>query len=167
MSPFNAKAPVLDTYQAVVSAYSDFLIVAIHTILYERKIYPEISFIKTRTYNHPVRQNRHPKVCKWIQHAVSAVEVEMLKVVDFQFHYLASSAPSSRRLGKSIASSKPRNMSQQIPSSKRMSCIQLSYTFFSIFSLPQIQRPVPAQFHLPFPIPSNRIRFPLPVPLSP
>ena len=77
---YNSDAPVLDTYQAVVSAYSDFLTVAIHTILFERNIYPENSWIKARKYNFPVRQNRHPKVCQWIQDAVAAVEVEMLKV---------------------------------------------------------------------------------------
>lgn len=77
----NLDAPVLDTYQAVVAAYRDFLTVAIHTILYERNIYPAESFLKARKYNHPVRQNRHPKVCKWIQDAVAAVEVEMLKVL--------------------------------------------------------------------------------------
>ena len=77
---YNSDAPVLDTYLAVVSAYCDFLTVAIHTILYERNIYPQASFLKARKYNYPVRQSRHPKVCKWIQDAVAAVEGEMLKV---------------------------------------------------------------------------------------
>lgn len=77
----DARVPVLDTYQAVVSAFSDFLVVAIHTILYERNVYPRNSFLKARKYNFPVRQSRHPKVCKWIQDAVAAVEVEMLKVM--------------------------------------------------------------------------------------
>lgn len=80
MPPYNSEAPVLDTYQAVVSAYCDFLTVAIHTILYERNIYPQTSFLKARKYNYPVRQSRHPSLCKWIQDAVAAVEVEMLKV---------------------------------------------------------------------------------------
>ena len=80
MTTYNSEMPVLDTYQAVVSAYCDFLTVAIHTILFERNIYPQNSFIKARKYNYAVRQNRHPKVCKWIQDAVTAVEVEMLKV---------------------------------------------------------------------------------------
>ena len=71
---------VLDNYQAVVSAFSEFLTVAVHTILYERNIYPRTSFLSARKYNYPVRQNRHPKVCKWIQDAVAAVEVELLKV---------------------------------------------------------------------------------------
>ena len=80
MSSYNSEAPVLDTYQAVVSAYSEFLTVAIHTILYERNIYPQTSFIKARKYNYPVRQSRHPRLCKWIMDAVAAVETEMLKV---------------------------------------------------------------------------------------
>lgn len=80
MSSYNQEAPVLDTYAAVVSAFIDFLTVAIHTILYERDIYPRTSFLKARKYNYPVRQSRHPKVCSWIQDAVSAVRTEMLKV---------------------------------------------------------------------------------------
>lgn len=78
--PYNSEAPILDTYYAVVAAYRDFLTVAIHTILYERNIYPQASFIKARKYNYPVRQSRHPRVCKWIMDAVAAVEAEMLKV---------------------------------------------------------------------------------------
>ena len=72
--------PVLDTYHAIALAFSDFLTVAIHTILYERDIYPRESFLSARKYNYPVKQSRHPKVCKWIQDAVAAVQVEMLKV---------------------------------------------------------------------------------------
>ena len=87
MTTYNLDAPVLDTYQAVVSAFCDFLTVAIHTILYERNIYPQTSFLKARKYNHAVRQNRHPKVCKWIQDAVAAVEGEMLKVGAFNHDY--------------------------------------------------------------------------------
>ena len=77
---YNSDAPVLDNYHAVVSAFSDFLTVAIHTILYERNIYPHSSFLAARKFNCPVRQSRHPKVCQWIQDAVAAVEAEMLKV---------------------------------------------------------------------------------------
>lgn len=82
MAAYNAEAPILNTYQVVVSAFTDFLTVAIHTILYERDIYPRSSFLAARKFNCPVRQSRHPKVCQWIQDAVSAVEVEMLKVSD-------------------------------------------------------------------------------------
>lgn len=65
------------TYQSLLRTFSSFLTVAIHTILYERAIYPASTFISTRAYNFPVRQNRHPQVCKWINDAVSAVEAQM------------------------------------------------------------------------------------------
>ncbi|KAI9722012.1 MAG: hypothetical protein M1812_001972 [Candelaria pacifica] len=71
--------PPIDTYQALVTTFSDFLTVAIHTIIYERGIYPKESFLSARKYNYPVRQNRHPKVCKWITDAVAAVEAEIFK----------------------------------------------------------------------------------------
>jgi mitotic spindle assembly checkpoint protein MAD2B len=69
----------LNTYRSLLAAFTDFLIVAVHTILYERGLYPPETFILTRAYNFPVRQNRHPLVCKWVQDAVSAVHDEMLK----------------------------------------------------------------------------------------
>ena len=80
MATYSAELPVLNTYQAVVLAFSDFLTVAIHTILFERKIYPPESFITARKFNCPVKQSRHPGVCQWVKDAVAAVEAEMLKV---------------------------------------------------------------------------------------
>lgn len=71
---------VLDTQQALVSTFIEFFIIATHTILYERDIYPKSTFLAARRYNCPVRQNRHPKVCTWIVDAANAVEVELLKV---------------------------------------------------------------------------------------
>jgi mitotic spindle assembly checkpoint protein MAD2B len=67
------------TFRALVTAFTDFLTVAIHTILYERSIYPQTSFLSAKKYNYPVRQNRHPKVCEWINDAVVAVDAELLK----------------------------------------------------------------------------------------
>ena len=67
------------TFQTLVTAFTDFLTVAIHTILYERAIYPQSSFLTARKYNYPVRQNRHPRVCQWIQDAITAIEEELLK----------------------------------------------------------------------------------------
>ena len=74
-----APAP-LNTNASLVSTFGSFLTVAIHTILYERSIYAEASFLSARKYNFPVRQNRHPGVCSWINDAVAAVEAELLKV---------------------------------------------------------------------------------------
>jgi mitotic spindle assembly checkpoint protein MAD2B len=67
------------TYRTLVQAFTEFLTVAIHTILYERDIYPQTSFVSARKYNFAVRQNRHPKVCEWINDAVTSVETELLK----------------------------------------------------------------------------------------
>ena len=67
-----------NNYATLISNFGDFLTVAIHTILYERHIYPIASFISARKYNYPVRQSRHPKVCSWITDAVAAVQDELL-----------------------------------------------------------------------------------------
>ncbi|KAG9247707.1 DNA-binding protein [Calycina marina] len=70
---------ILNTYQAILTTFSDFLVVAIHTILYERGLYPPETFLLTRAYNFPVRQNRHPLVCKWVNDAVTAISAQLLK----------------------------------------------------------------------------------------
>lgn len=67
------------TFRILVANFIDFLTVAIHTILYERSIYPQTSFLSARKYNFAVRQNRHPKVCEWINDAIAAIETELLK----------------------------------------------------------------------------------------
>ena len=72
---------VVPTFRGLVSAFTDFITVAIHTILYERSIYPRTSFLTARRYNHPVRQSRHPKVCEWINDAILAVETQLLNGV--------------------------------------------------------------------------------------
>ena len=70
---------LLQNNTALVSTFSSLLTCALHLILYERRIYPPTTFLSTRRYNYPVRQNRHPKVCSWITDAVTAVEEELLK----------------------------------------------------------------------------------------
>ncbi|CZR64580.1 related to MUS-26 protein MUS-26, involved in DNA repair [Phialocephala subalpina] len=63
---------LLTNNTSLLQTFTDFLTVAIHTILYSRALYPPASFISTRKYNFPVRQNRHPDVCAWINNAVSS-----------------------------------------------------------------------------------------------
>jgi len=70
---------ILNTYQALLTTFTDFLVVAIHTILYERALYPQDTFLLTRAYNFPVRQNRHPVVCKWVIDSVAAIQAHLLK----------------------------------------------------------------------------------------
>jgi mitotic spindle assembly checkpoint protein MAD2B len=72
-----AAAP--NTFASLVANFAEFLTVAIHTIIWERGIYPDSSFIKAKRYNIPVRQSRHPKVCEFIQAAVDAVREQLLK----------------------------------------------------------------------------------------
>ncbi|EGX47145.1 hypothetical protein AOL_s00097g191 [Orbilia oligospora ATCC 24927] len=71
--------PPMDTYANLITSFTDLLLVSIHTILYEREIYPSTLFIPARKYNHPVRQARHPLVCQWIQEAVDACAEELMK----------------------------------------------------------------------------------------
>jgi len=70
---------IFTTYHAILITFTDFLVVAFHTILYERGLYPQETFLLTRAYNFPVRQNRHPLVCKWISDAVNAIQAQLLK----------------------------------------------------------------------------------------
>jgi mitotic spindle assembly checkpoint protein MAD2B len=63
--------------QLLLTSFTSFLTISIHSILYYRNIYPPQTFLSTRAYNLPVHQNRHPAVCAWIQDAVAAVQVQL------------------------------------------------------------------------------------------
>lgn len=79
LSDHAASMVVATTLASLISQFTTFLTVAIHTILYERLVYPPDSFLSARKYNFAVRQSRHPKVCQWINDAVNAIEAELLK----------------------------------------------------------------------------------------
>ncbi|KAL9611088.1 MAG: hypothetical protein Q9167_004260 [Letrouitia subvulpina] len=97
--------PVLNNYRTVVSAFIDFLTVCIHTIIFERDIYPQTSFLTARKYNCPVKQSRHPQVCRWIQDAVAAVQAEMLKcTLSSTSLIIHAPAPSSEPLERYVFS---------------------------------------------------------------
>ena len=68
---------LLSTHRALLDTLSSFLTVLTHHILYLRRIYPPVSFVTTRAYNYPVRQNRHPAVCQWINDAVLAIRDQL------------------------------------------------------------------------------------------
>ncbi|KAK0744988.1 DNA-binding protein [Apiosordaria backusii] len=61
----------------LLTSFNTFLTVAIHNILYYRRLYPQSTFLSTRAYNLPAHQNRHPKVCTWITDAVSSVASQL------------------------------------------------------------------------------------------
>jgi mitotic spindle assembly checkpoint protein MAD2B len=71
--------PQLKNQHSLLCALTDFLTVALHTILFVRNLYPASTFITTRKYNLPVHQNRHPAVCAWINNAVSSIHDLLLK----------------------------------------------------------------------------------------
>ena len=78
--PSRLEKHVVSTLANIISTFADFLTVSVHSILYERRIYSPELFISTRAYNHPVRQARHPTLCKWIQDAVEACSEQMTEV---------------------------------------------------------------------------------------
>ncbi|KAF1989366.1 DNA-binding protein [Aulographum hederae CBS 113979] len=67
------------TLSHLLSSFSSFLTVSIHSILYLRDLYPSTTFLTAKAYNYPVHQSRHPKVCEWVTDAVAAVEEQLLK----------------------------------------------------------------------------------------
>jgi len=73
------QAPPPISYANLVALFTTQLTVSIHTILAAREIYPANTFIKARAYNYPIMQSRHQGVCDWINDAVKAVHVELLK----------------------------------------------------------------------------------------
>jgi mitotic spindle assembly checkpoint protein MAD2B len=73
------QTDAITTFSTFIQTFTDFLTTAIHTILYERNLYPATTFLSAKKYNYSVRQSRHPKVCRWITDAVDAVHSELLK----------------------------------------------------------------------------------------
>lgn len=66
------------TYTETLDAFTNFLTVYVHTLLYLRSLYPRTSFVHSRFHNTSAYQSRHPLVCEWIRDAISAVRHEIL-----------------------------------------------------------------------------------------
>ncbi|KYK59089.1 HORMA domain-containing protein [Drechmeria coniospora] len=62
---------------AVLTSFTNFLTVALHTLLRQRALYPPATFLLARAYNLPVYQSRHPGVCAWIDDAVDAAAAQL------------------------------------------------------------------------------------------
>ncbi|KAJ2914277.1 hypothetical protein MD484_g6140, partial [Candolleomyces efflorescens] len=65
------------SFNQAVSGISDFIEVAIHTILYVRQVYPAELFIRRKKYDTPVFQSRHPALNEYISGAIKALGEEM------------------------------------------------------------------------------------------
>jgi mitotic spindle assembly checkpoint protein MAD2B len=64
---------VLADAAQLLTSFTDFLTLALHSLLYHRGLYPARTFLTARAFNLPVQQSRHPGLCTWIRDAVAAV----------------------------------------------------------------------------------------------
>ncbi|KAH7134352.1 HORMA domain-containing protein [Dactylonectria macrodidyma] len=65
------------TAATLLDAFTTFLTLALHSLLYHRGLYPPATFLTARALNLPVRQSRHPGLCAWINDAVAAAAVQL------------------------------------------------------------------------------------------
>ncbi|KAG8219493.1 DNA-binding protein [Butyriboletus roseoflavus] len=65
------------SFNQAVQGITEFLEVAIHTILYVRQIYPPDLFVRRKKYDMPVFQSRHPALNEYISGAVKAIAAEL------------------------------------------------------------------------------------------
>ncbi|SPJ71568.1 probable protein MUS-26, involved in DNA repair [Fusarium torulosum] len=63
----------------LLSSFTTFLTLTLHTLLYHRALYPPTTFLTARALNLPIHQSRHPGLCTWINDAVSAVAAQLRK----------------------------------------------------------------------------------------
>lgn len=66
------------SFNQAVKGITEFIEVAIHTILYVRQVYPADLFIRRKKYNTPVYQSRHPDLNEYISGAVKAIGEELV-----------------------------------------------------------------------------------------
>lgn len=66
------------TWNQAVKGMTEFIEVAIHTILYVRQIYPADLFVRRKKYDTPVFQSRHPALNEYISGTVKAVSDELV-----------------------------------------------------------------------------------------
>ncbi|KAG0707498.1 DNA-binding protein [Suillus ampliporus] len=66
------------TWNQAVKGITEFIEVAIHTIIYVRQIYPGDLFVRRKKYDTPVFQSRHPALNDYISGTVKAVSDELV-----------------------------------------------------------------------------------------
>ncbi|KAF5713359.1 mitotic spindle assembly checkpoint MAD2 [Fusarium mundagurra] len=73
--------PLIPASQAshLLSSFTTFLTLTLHTLLYHRALYPKTTFLTARALNLPVHQSRHPGLCTWINDAVASVAAQLRK----------------------------------------------------------------------------------------
>ncbi|KAF7547972.1 hypothetical protein G7Z17_g7375 [Cylindrodendrum hubeiense] len=76
--PEGASIPSADA-STILSSFTTFFTLSLHSLLYHRGLYPPATFLTARALNLPVRQSRHPGLCTWINDAVSAISLQLQK----------------------------------------------------------------------------------------
>ncbi|KAF8243431.1 DNA-binding protein [Wilcoxina mikolae CBS 423.85] len=66
-------------YSSFISTFIQHLECAIHTIIYERDIYPRELFMTTRKYDYPVKMCRVPQVSQYVRQIASIVGNQLLE----------------------------------------------------------------------------------------
>ncbi|CCF41186.1 HORMA domain-containing protein [Colletotrichum higginsianum] len=72
--PVSIPRPQANT---ILTSFTSFLTLTVHTILYHRRLYPQQTFLMTKAHNLPVPQSRHPVLCDWINSAVAAIQDQL------------------------------------------------------------------------------------------
>lgn len=67
----------LDEAVQLFGTLRHFFEVAVHAILFYRRLYPERAFATAAAFDLPVHQSRHPAVCAWVRAAVDQVMVQI------------------------------------------------------------------------------------------
>ncbi|KAH8173466.1 HORMA domain-containing protein [Sarocladium implicatum] len=78
MDPSTVPVPSSQASRLLTS-FTTFLTLAIHSLLHHRALYPRATFLLTRAYNLPVPQSRHPAVCAWVNDAITAIAARIRK----------------------------------------------------------------------------------------
>lgn len=73
ISPSSGESVPIPQARTLLTTFTTFLTLAVHTILYHRRIYPPEAFLLAKFHSFPVRQCRHPGLCAWINDSLTQV----------------------------------------------------------------------------------------------
>ncbi|CAK7263997.1 hypothetical protein SEPCBS119000_000775 [Sporothrix epigloea] len=71
-----ASLPIDEAVQ-LYSTLQHFFEVAVHAVLYYRRLYPERAFGSATAFDAPVHLSRHPAVCAWVRAAIEQVMLQL------------------------------------------------------------------------------------------
>lgn len=83
---------------SLLTSFTNFLTISIHSILYHRALYPPTTFLTTRALNLVVHQSRHPAVRAWITDAIAAITTQLRTASVSSVALVIHSAPPDVRV---------------------------------------------------------------------